>query len=161
MCSSDLHEPHQDADEHHDGHDVDHRIDHGPSIAESGNFGDVMASFIGLIELRIAAIALICLGSGVALCLYTLRLWKEARPESPALAPLEVMSDDEYVNGDERTRRDLLHMAREIATGVVKTDDRRRAEPRVVRQRPAPQRRVVERRRDDDDRHAPIDPLLK
>ena len=35
----------------------------------------------GFIELRIAAIGLICLGSGIALCLYTLRLWKERSEE--------------------------------------------------------------------------------
>ncbi|MFM9136579.1 MAG: hypothetical protein ACKOQZ_00250, partial [Actinomycetota bacterium] len=57
---------------------------------------------LSLIELRIAFIGLVCLVTGVVLCIYTLRLWREARPESPALAPLEVMSDDEFVNGDER-----------------------------------------------------------
>ena len=116
---------------------------------------------LGLIEIRIAAIALICLGAGVALCLYTLRLWKEARPESPALAPLEVMSDDVFVNGDERTRRDLLQMAREIATGAPQRRERVPTAPRVVRERPPTPRRTIERPSPDDERRTPIDPLLK
>lgn len=116
---------------------------------------------LGLIEFRIAAIALICLGAGVALCLYTLRLWKEARPESPALAPLEVMSDDVFVNGDERTRRDLLQIAREIATGAPQRRDRVEPAPRMVRERPATPRRTIERPSPDDERRTPIDPLLK
>ena len=120
-----------------------------------------MWSTLGLIEIRIAAIALICLGAGVALCLYTLRLWREARPESPALAPLEVMSDDAFVNGDERIRRDLLHMAREIASGTKRDPGQVRPAPRVVRERPATPRRVDERPSTDDARRAPIDPLLK
>lgn len=115
----------------------------------------------GLIEFRIAAIALICLGAGVGLCLYTLRLWKEARPESPALAPLEVMSDDAFVTGDERTRRDLLQMAREIATGAPQRRDREQPALRVVRERPSTPRRTIERPSTDDERRAPIDPLLK
>ena len=120
-----------------------------------------MRVVIGLIELRIAAIGLICLGSGIALCLYTIRLWKEARPESPALAPLEVMSDDAYINGDDRTRRDLLQMAREIAAGVAREPQRERPAPREPRMRSVPPRRTSTPSDDELPRRAPIDPLLK
>ncbi|MFZ9819260.1 MAG: hypothetical protein ACO3D9_08505 [Ilumatobacteraceae bacterium] len=116
---------------------------------------------LGLIELRIAAIALICLGAGVALCLYTLRLWKEARLESPALAPLEVMSDDAFVNGDEQTRRDLLQMAREIVTGAPQQHEGVKSSPAVVREGPVTSRRPINRQSPDEERRTPIDPLLK
>jgi hypothetical protein len=118
-------------------------------------------STLGLIEFRIAAIALICLGAGVALCLYTLRLWKEARPESPALAPLEVMSDDAFVNGDEQTRRDLLQMAREIVAGAPHEREGGQSSPAVVREGPVTSRRPIDRSSPDDERRTPIDPLLK
>ena len=114
---------------------------------------------LSLIELRIAFIGLVCLVAGVVLCVYTLRLWREARPESPALAPLEVMSDDEFVNGDERTRRELMQMARAIAESAEADVP----EPREVRapRRPPPQGAESRRREEDRSPRAPIDPLLK
>lgn len=120
-----------------------------------------MARVVGLIELRIAFVGLVCLGSGIALCLYTFRLWREARPESPALAPLEVMSDDAYIDGDERTRRDLLQMARDIAAGGKSERlDREVREPMRQRRSTVPRSRPVEDH-DDMPRRGPIDPLLK
>lgn len=115
---------------------------------------------LALIELRIAFIGLICLIAGVALCLYTLRLWREARPESPALAPLEVMSDDEFVHGSDQERRELMQMARAIAQGETVAQPRSR-EARPPR-RPTPQRRSpASHERVEDSPRAPIDPLLK
>ena len=115
----------------------------------------------GFIELRIAAIGLICLGSGIALCLYTLRLWKEARPESPALAPLEVMSDERFITGDDRTRRDLLAMAREIVSGTPHQPKAERRRPVRPEERRAPVRRSPAPQSEDRLRRSPIDPLLK
>lgn len=120
---------------------------------------------IGLIELRIAFLGLVCLGSGVALCVYTFRVWKEARPESPALAPLEVMSDDAYISGDDAARRELLHMAREIVSAATGRAQREKVSDSQRRRPPAPPRqrtreRVVEER-EVPVRQAPIDPLLK
>lgn len=115
---------------------------------------------LALIELRIAFIGLVCLIAGVALCLYTLRLWREARPESPALAPLEVMSDDEFVHGSDQERRELMQMARAIAQGETVAQPRSR-EARPPR-RPTPQRRSpASHERVEDSPRAPIDPLLK
>lgn len=114
---------------------------------------------LSLIELRIALIGLVCLTAGVALSVYTMRLWREARPESPALAPLEVMSDDEFINGDDQTRRELMQMARTIAEASAAPVSTPRDE-RVPR-RPSPRRMESQPERVEDVRRAPIDPLLK
>jgi hypothetical protein len=120
-----------------------------------------MGCIIGLIELRIAFVGLVCLGSGIALCLYTLALWREARPESPALAALEVMSDDAYIDGDERVRRDLIQMARDIASGSTRAPQGRVGRAPVRPQRSSvPRSRVVEEF-SEEPRRGPIDPLLK
>ncbi len=57
-------------------------------------------------------IALMCLGAGGALARMTWWFWTEARPESPALAPLEIMSDAAYVKADETQRVAMLDAVR-------------------------------------------------
>ena len=57
-------------------------------------------------------IALVCIVVGCALARMTWWFWVEARPESPALAPLEIMSDAAYGKADEAQRVAMLDAVR-------------------------------------------------
>lgn len=57
-------------------------------------------------------IALICVVVGIALARMTWWFWVEARPESPALAPLEIMSESRYAQADEGKRALMLDSVR-------------------------------------------------
>ncbi len=57
-------------------------------------------------------IALVCIVVGAALARMTWWFWNEARPESPALAPLEIMSEASYQNADEEKRIIMLDSVR-------------------------------------------------
>jgi hypothetical protein len=57
-------------------------------------------------------IALVCIVVGGALARMTWWFWNEARPESPALAPLEIMSDAAYEKADEAQRAAMLDAVR-------------------------------------------------
>ncbi len=57
-------------------------------------------------------IALVCVVVGIALARMTWWFWNEARPESPALAPLEIMSDAAYGKADEAQRVAMLDAVR-------------------------------------------------
>ena len=62
-------------------------------------------------------IALAFVVIGIALARMTWWFWKGARPESPALAPLEIMSDAAYGKADEAQRVamiDAVRMGEEI-----------------------------------------------
>lgn len=61
-------------------------------------------------------IALICVVVGIALARMTWWFWVEARPESPALAPLEIMSESRYAQADEGKRALMLDSVRMGAT---------------------------------------------
>jgi hypothetical protein len=93
-------------------------------------------------------IALVCIVAGCALARMTWWFWNEARPESPALAPLEIMSDAAYGKADEAQRVAMLDAVRMSAATLA---------PRmpVSRPRPTPEDPV-----DSAPRHV-IDPLLK
>ena len=93
-------------------------------------------------------IAFVCVVVGIALARMTWWFWNEARPESPALAPLEIMSDAAYGKADEVQRVAMLDAVRMSVETLA---------PRmpVSRQRPTPE---------DPVESAPrivIDPLLK
>ena len=93
-------------------------------------------------------IALVCIVVGGALARMTWWFWNEARPESPALAPLEIMSDSAYGKADEAQRVAMLEAVRmSIETPA----------PRVSVARPA---RKVDEPVDNGPPHV-IDPLLK
>ena len=93
-------------------------------------------------------IALVCIVVGGALARMTWWFWNEARPESPALAPLEIMSDSAYGKADEAQRVAMLEAVRmSIETPA----------PRVSVARPA---REVDEPVDNGPPHV-IDPLLK
>jgi hypothetical protein len=101
-------------------------------------------------------IALICLVAGGALVRMTWWFWNEARPESPALAPLEIMSDAAYEKADETQRVAMLDAVR-VSTGRNPVAKPIRSEPRKPVGRPE---RAVEAPVGDAPRHI-IDPLLK
>ena len=93
-------------------------------------------------------IALICVVVGIALARMTWWFWNEARPESPALAPLEIMSDAAYGKADEAQRVAMLDAVRMGANTLA---------PRKPVSRPE---RKVDAPVDNAPRHV-IDPLLK
>lgn len=69
-------------------------------------------------------IALICVVVGIALARMTWWFWVEARPESPALAPLEIMSESRYAQADEGKRAMMLDSVRMSATRTPVTKPR-------------------------------------
>ena len=93
-------------------------------------------------------IALVCVVVGIALARMTWWFWVEARPESPALAPLEIMSDAAYGKADEAQRVAMLDAVRMGANTLA---------PRKPVSRPE---RKVDAPVDNAPRHV-IDPLLK
>jgi hypothetical protein len=101
-------------------------------------------------------IAFICVVVGVALARMTWWFWNEARPESPALAPLEIMSDVAYGKADEAQRVAMLDAVR-MSTTNVPVARTTRTEPHKPVRRPD---RVVDKSADNPPRHV-IDPLLK
>ena len=101
-------------------------------------------------------IALICIVAGGALVRLTWWFWNEARPESPALAPLEIMSDAAYGKADEAQRVVMLDAVR-VSVGRNPVAKPVRAEPRKPVSRP---QRAVETPVPESPRHV-IDPLLK
>ena len=101
-------------------------------------------------------IALVCIGAGGALARMTWWFWTEARPESPALAPLEIMSDAAYGKADETQRVAMLDAVRiDVIKNSVAKPTRTGSRLSVGRQGPP-----VEEPVSDAPRHV-IDPLLK
>ena len=101
-------------------------------------------------------IALVCVVVGIALARMTWWFWVEARPESPALAPLEIMSDAAYGKADEAQRAAMLDAVR-MSVSKVPVAKPTRTAPRKPISRPE---RTVEAPVDNGPRHV-IDPLLK
>ncbi len=93
-------------------------------------------------------IALVCVVIGIALARMTWWFWNEARPESPALAPLEIMSDAAYGKADEAQRVAMLDAVRMGAQRLAPDKPMRRRE------------RTVDAPVENAPRHV-IDPLLK
>ena len=121
--------------------DIEETPNHALSIA---GWGRLLNNMFGLTTL----IAMVCIVVGGALARMTWWFWNEARPESPALAPLEIMSDAAYGKADEAQRVAMLDAVRMSAATLA---------PRmtVSRPRPTPEDPV-----DSAPRHV-IDPLLK
>lgn len=93
-------------------------------------------------------IALVCVVVGIALARMTWWFWNEARPESPALAPLEIMSDAAYGKADEAQRVAMLDAVRMGAQRLAPDKPMSRRE------------RTVDAPVENAPRHV-IDPLLK
>ena len=119
------------------------------SIAGWGRLWNIM---FGLTTL----IALVCIVVGGALARMTWWFWNEARPESPALAPLEIMSDAAYEEADETERAAMLDAVR-MSSNKMPVAKPIRTAPRKSINRPE---RTVEVVVDNGPRHV-IDPLLK
>ncbi len=101
-------------------------------------------------------IALVCVVVGIGLARMTWGFWVEARPESPALAPLEIMSDAAYGKADEAQRVAMLDAVR-MSPSKNPVAKPTRTAPRKPISRPD---RIVEIPVDNAPRHV-IDPLLK
>lgn len=108
------------------------------------------------ISIRVALVAVVCLGVGGALAVLTWWFWSTAMPEPPSLARLEIMSDRRFEEATSEEREQLL----KEADGIVAVPLKRK----IVRNEPARKQHV---RQEDEmvDQPAPgrrvIDPLLK
>lgn len=111
---------------------------------------------IGVIDLRVALVSLVCLAAGLGLGWLTWWFWKSAQPESPALAALEVMSERRWEQADESERTRILDAARIDPTNVAPLAKRERVRRDDDRQGP-----VEEEFLDEWTDLGPIDPLLR
>jgi hypothetical protein len=78
-------------------------------------YADVMFFFVSVavalgVSLNFVAISLLVLAAG--LTALTVWFWITARPEPEALAPLEIMSQAEFAQSDEETRKQMLNSVR-------------------------------------------------
>lgn len=69
-------------------------------------------AIVAQIDLAVGFVAAGCLVVGIGLAVATWRLWVSAVPESPALAPLEIMSEAPYLLADEPSRVALVDAVR-------------------------------------------------
>ncbi|MFM7879865.1 MAG: hypothetical protein ACKO80_06170 [Acidimicrobiaceae bacterium] len=84
-------------------------------MASSRMYADVVFFFVSLavslgVSLNFVAISLLALAAGLAAL--TVWFWITARPEPEALAPLEIMSQSEFAQSDEETRKQMLNAVR-------------------------------------------------
>ena len=103
------------------------------------------------ISLRVALVAVVCLGVGGALAVLTWWFWSTAMPEPPSLARLEIMSDRRFEEASTDEREQLLKEADGIVAKPLKRKAVRhepvrkqlaRHEDEIVDQ-PTPARRVI------------------
>ena len=78
-------------------------------------YEDVMFFFVSVavslgVSLNFVAISLFLLAVGLAVL--TIWFWISARPEPEALAPLEIMSQAEFAQSDEESRKQMLNSVR-------------------------------------------------
>ena len=87
---------------------------------------------IAIIDLRVALVALACLAASAGLATLTFWFWRNARLESPVLAPLEVMSERRFKKASEDRRQVLLDEVRGLATVVATVPQKWAAQSRVA-----------------------------
>lgn len=80
-------------------------------------YADVMFFFVSVavslgVSLNFVAISLFLLAVGLAAL--TIWFWISARPEPEALAPLEIMSQAEFAQSDEESRKQMLNAVRAV-----------------------------------------------
>ncbi len=80
-------------------------------------FADVMFFFVSVavalgVSLNFVAISLLLLAAG--LTALTVWFWITARPEPEALAPLEIMSQADFAQSDDETRKQMLNSVRAV-----------------------------------------------
>ena len=68
--------------------------------------------FASLFGGSLALLAIGMIAVGVGLTVVTAWFWYAARPEPEALAPLEIMSERQFVSADDNERKRLLHSVR-------------------------------------------------
>jgi hypothetical protein len=88
------------------------------------------ASFVSVaLSLRVAFVSLVCLSAGGGLSVLTWWFWKTAKPEPPALARLEIMSDRRYEESSVRERELLMGEADEVMQVSVRNTTSRKSTP--------------------------------
>ena len=71
---------------------------------------------IAIIDLRVALVAVLCIAASAALAVLTWWFWRNARLESPVLAPLEVISERRFKKASEDRRQVLLDEVRGLVS---------------------------------------------
>jgi len=159
------HEKKHQSNEEQRGRDIDQARRHNFSMGWCGILFHVVLVSVGVLALfvRVSLLALLFVGAGLGLAYLTWWFWTTARPESPALAALELMSEREYMQlpDDEKDAflapwRQLQHVqARKHLTKV-------QSRPKPSRRIEATEPRVEQEPAGHDARqHAAIDPLLR
>jgi len=62
------------------------------------------------VSLKFVSFAMLAIAAGLLLA--TIWFWRSARPETEALAPLEIMGEREFLEADEDTRKRMLNAVR-------------------------------------------------
>lgn len=108
---------------------------------------------------KVGAIGLLLVATGLALVGLTLRFWSSARPETVALAPLEIMSDRRYQRATEKERLAMVDAVRGLVSATPHGEVRQVAgsTPRSPGTGSPPR----EPSSAQPTRRAPIDPLIK
>jgi|GEM_PF-2818986 len=108
---------------------------------------------------KVGAIGLLLVAAGLALVGLTLRFWSSARPESLALAPLEIMSDRRYKKATENERSAMVDSVRGLVSAAPRVAARRTvgSTPRNPGTTSSSRTPTTEQ----PVRRAPIDPLIK
>ena len=108
---------------------------------------------------RVGAIGLLLLAAGLALAGLTLRFWSAARPETPALAPLEIMSDRRYQRATEQQRLAMIDSVRGLASAAPHGEVRQTVASTSTKLGTSSPSTESSNARPT--RRAPIDPLIK
>ena len=160
-----FHEKKHQSNEEQRGHDIEQARRHNFSMGWCGILFHVVLFSVGVLALfvRVSLLALLFIGAGLGLAYLTWWFWTTARPESPALAALELMSEREYMQLPDEEKdaflspwRQLQHVqARKHLTKV-------QTRPKPSRRIEATEPRVEQEPAGHDARqHASIDPLLR
>ena len=112
---------------------------------------------------RVSLLALLFIGAGLGLAYLTWWFWTTARPESPALAALELMSEREYMQLPDEEKdaflapwRQLQHV--QARKHLTKVESRQKPPGRMKADEPQVDRDLVEH---DVRQQSAIDPLLR
>jgi hypothetical protein len=113
--------------------------------------------------IRVLFLAFFLIGAGLGLAYLTWWFWTTARPESPALAALELMSEREYMQLPDEEKdaflapwRQLQHV--QARKHLTKVESRPKPSRRIDVEEPQVDREPVGH---DNQPHAVIDPLLR
>lgn len=165
-----FHEKKHQSNEEQRGHDIEQARRHNFSMGWCGILFHVVLVSVGVLALfvRVSLLALLFVGAGLGLAYLTWWFWTTARPESPALAALELMSEREYMQLPDEEKDAFLAPWRQLQHVQA------RKHLTKVQSRPKPPRRLDVNepqvdidpsedipRQQDSQKHAAIDPLLR